>query len=269
MASRFARNGECLEVRNEGRLFSFFAVTVLVTANLEAQTGQGTIVGLVNDKTGARIASVTVRVTNKETNVVANSSTNEGGLFRAPYLNPGKYDVVFESQGFKRLIRSDIEVRTAETVNLDVVLDVGSVAESIEVQGAAPLLETETSSTGHLVTAEQLTSLPTPQMKIETVLWYVPGVTSQSGSGHVAGGRDRAFNMVNDGVSAMDPGVGALGWARTCPRRNTTSRKSRSDCDVVDLDFLDVVFRRGHVLAQPKRADARMESPKLRSLGPV
>ena len=59
-----------------GRLFSFVAVTVLVTANLEAQTGQGTILfGLVNDKTGARIALVTVRVTNKETNVVANSST--------------------------------------------------------------------------------------------------------------------------------------------------------------------------------------------------
>src|SRR5262245_42346112 len=103
--------------RTRGRLL-FIAALTLSAANMPAQTGQGTIVGLVNDKSGARIAAVTVRVTNKETNIVTNSSTNEGGLFRAPYLNPGKYDVVFESQGFKRLLRSDIEVRTAETVNL-------------------------------------------------------------------------------------------------------------------------------------------------------
>jgi hypothetical protein len=101
------------------------------------------------------------------------------------------------------------------------------VSESIEVNAAAALLETETSSTGHLVTAEQLTSIPTPQMKIETMLWIVPGVTSQSGAGHAAGGRARAFVMANDGVSAMDPGVGALGTGKnmSAPEHNVEEVK--------------------------------------------
>ena len=118
-------------------------------------------------------------------------------------------------------------MRAAETVTLDAVLEVGAVSESIEVKASAALLETETSSTGHLVTAEVLTALPTPQMKLETVLWYVPGVTSQSGSGHVAGGRDRAFTMTTDGVSAMDPGVGALGLAKnmSSPEHNVEELK--------------------------------------------
>jgi hypothetical protein len=159
------------------------AVAVWATANIHAQTGQGTIVGLISDNSGARIASVGVHVANMATNVASSLTSNEGGLYRATYLNPGKYDLVFEAPGFKKLLRSDIEVRAAETVTIDVVLEVGSVSESIEVNAAAALLETETSSTGHLVTAEQLTSIPTPQMKIETMLWIVPGVTSQSGAG--------------------------------------------------------------------------------------
>src|SRR5580765_260467 len=100
------------------RLLPLFAMALCVTADLSAQTGQGTIVGLVSDSSGARVVSVAVRVTNKETNVVTNNVTNEGGLFRAPYLNPGKYDIAFEAQGFKKLVRTDIEVRTAETVTV-------------------------------------------------------------------------------------------------------------------------------------------------------
>jgi hypothetical protein len=176
-----------------------------------AQTGQGTLVGQVNDTTGAIITGVAVRITNKQTGFTYSAFTNEEGLYRAPYLNPGFYEISFEAQGFKRLLRSDIQIRSTETARLDVVLEVGSVVESIEISARAALLETETSSTGHLVTGEQLTKLPTPQMKVESMLWYVPGVTGQAGSGHAAGGRSRAFVIANDGVSAMNPGTGSIG----------------------------------------------------------
>lgn len=109
-----------------------------------AQTGQGTLVGQVNDTSGAIIAGVAVGITNKETGFVYSAFSNEEGLYRTPYLNPGIYDIAFEAQGFKKLLRSDIQVRSTETARLDVVLEVGSVAESIEISARAALLETET-----------------------------------------------------------------------------------------------------------------------------
>ena len=152
------------------RALSLSAALVYVAANLPGQTGQGTIVGLVSDSSGARIVSVGVRVTNRDTNVASAVTSNEGGLYRVSYLNPGRYDLVFESAGFKKLLRSDIEVRAAETVTIDIVLDVGAVTESIEVRAAAALLETETSSTGHLVTIETWVSDVSPVDSADVVV---------------------------------------------------------------------------------------------------
>ncbi|MBK9171133.1 MAG: TonB-dependent receptor [Bryobacterales bacterium] len=187
---------------------------LLVPSLAMAQTGQGIITGLVTDSTGAIVPGVDVRITNKATGFVHTAQTNAEGLYRVPYLTPGMYEVSFESQGFRRVLRSNIQVRSTETVRLDAALEVGNVVEQIEVAAQASLLETETSATGHLVTGTQLTKLPTPQMKVESVLWLVPNVTSQAGPGHAAGGRSRAFVMANDGVSGMTPGTGSIGTGR-------------------------------------------------------
>ena len=179
-----------------------------------AQTGQGIITGIVTDASGAAIPNVAVRVTDKSTQFVYTATTNTEGLYRAPYLNPGVYEVSFEAQGFKRVLRSSVQVRSTETARVDLRMEVGNVAEQVEVSASVALLELETSVTGHLVTGPELVKLPTPQMKIESMLWLVPGVTSQNGAGHSAGGRSRAFTMANDGVSGMTPGTGSLGTAR-------------------------------------------------------
>ncbi len=183
-------------------------------ASLAAQTGQGTLTGTVSDSTGAIIPNVTIRVVSTETKFVHSTATNDQGLYRSPYLNPGIYEVHYEALGFKRLVRSNILIRSTETLRLDVLLEVGTVVESVEVGASATLLETETSTTGHLVTGVQLNKLPSPQMKIESMLWYVPGVTSQSGVGHTAGSRSRAFSMTTDGVDALTPGTAVVGTGR-------------------------------------------------------
>jgi hypothetical protein len=179
-----------------------------------AQTGQGIITGLVTDASGAIIQGASVRITNKATGVGSASLSNEQGLYRAPYLNPGVYEVVFEASGFKRLVRSNIQVRSTETARVDASLELGAVVESVEISAGTTLLETETSTTGHLVSTVELNKLPTPQMKVESMLWYVPNVTSQAGYGHAAGSRSRAFVMANDGVSGLTPGTGTIGTGR-------------------------------------------------------
>ncbi|MEZ5356290.1 MAG: carboxypeptidase regulatory-like domain-containing protein [Bryobacteraceae bacterium] len=190
------------------------AALALAAQPSAGQTGQGTIAGTVTDSTGATIPGVSVRIRDRDTGFSYAPSTNDQGLYRQPYLNPGFYELTFESQGFKKLVRSSIQVRATETVRVNATLEVGDVVESVEVNAAAQLLETETSSTGHLVSGQQLNRLPTPQMKVESMLWYVPGMTSQRGYGHSAGSRSRSFQMTTDGVSGLTPGTQVIGTGR-------------------------------------------------------
>jgi len=187
----------------------------LLATAVFGQTSQGYIVGLVSDSTGAVIPAVTVRATNTETGFVYRSSTNNEGLYRIVSVIPGAYDILFEAQGFKKLTRSGILVRSTETARADVGLEVGSLVESMEVKAEAALLEVETSTTGHLATGEVVNKLPTPQQKMQSILFYMPGVSSQGGEGHGAGQRTRAFNMSMDGVTSLQPVVGSISTGST------------------------------------------------------
>lgn len=219
---------------------------------VQAQTGQGTIVGTVADSTGAVIPGVQIRITDKDTGFSYSPTTNDQGLYRQPYLNPGNYEITFEAQGFKKLVRTSIAVRSTETVRVDAQLEVGQVVESIEVGASATLLETETSSTGHLVTSEQLMKLPSPQMKVESMLWYVPGVTSQRGFGHAAGGRSRGFSMTSDGVSSLTPGTGVIGTGRNMSTTEHNMEEVKVITTVLPAEYghsgggvMSIVFKSG------------------------
>jgi hypothetical protein len=196
------------------RIPATLAVLAFLASGAFAQTGQGILTGSIKDTTGAVIAGVQVTVTNENSGFVYNAVSTPDGIYRVPYLNVGTYEVTFSSPGFKKLARRGIQIRSLETLGVDVTLEVGNVVEQVEVAASAQLLETETSTTGHLVSGKELTTLPSPQMKIESMLWYVSGVTSQAGNGHVAGGRSRAFQFSTDGVSGNVPGEGTVATAR-------------------------------------------------------
>ena len=203
------------ELRASGDvLLALLLGMVLTAVPGNAQTGQGVITGLVTDVSGATIPGVAISAVNQDTNFTYNAIATEEGIYRIPYMNPGLYRISFSRPGFKALVQSGIQVRSTETARLDVTMAVGEVVERVEVSAGAALLETETSSTGHLVTGKQLNTLPTPQMKIESMLFFVSGVTSQRGNGHAVGGRTRAFQMTNDGVLGTTPGTGQLATAR-------------------------------------------------------
>jgi hypothetical protein len=190
------------------------ALCLLLAPAGHAQTSQGNIVGLVTDASSAVIPRVTVTARNPETGFTYTAVTNEEGLYRIPYVNPAVYDISYEAQGFRKVLRSKFLVRSTETARVDVILEVGSLVESVEVKSEAPLLESETSTVGHLVTGVTINKLPLPQQRAYNVLLYLPGVTSQGGMGHVAGQRARAFNATLDGVSGMEPVRGSLSLDR-------------------------------------------------------
>jgi len=167
--------------------------------------------GRVTDSTGAVVPAVNVTVVQTTTNFTQTSVTNSEGIYRVLSLQPGMYRVTFEAQGFKKSVRDNVELRTGDTLPIDMVLQVGSVTESIEVSGGVALLETETSSTGTVVSGNVLYDLPMFQRFINSTMNIVPGMTTGGyayggslGAYHLAGQRAGAIGIFEDGVNGND-----------------------------------------------------------------
>ena len=180
---------------------------VLFASLASAQVGSSTITGRVTDPSGAVVPKVSVSIVQIATNFTFTAVTNEDGLFRVPSLQPGAYRVTFEGAGFKRVVRDGVDLRTGDVMAVDVALQVGNVSESVEVTGAAPLLETETSATGAIVDGEVLHKLPLYQRYINTTLNLVPGLSmggygygGDLGAYHLAGQRNGAIGIFEDAL---------------------------------------------------------------------
>src|SRR5205085_9836056 len=101
-----------------------------------------------HDSSGAVISGAQISAINTETNFESTTETNAEGLFRVPALKPGAYRITITAPGFKRFVQEGIDIRVGATVPVTATMQVGAVAESVEVTSVTPLLETETSTTG-------------------------------------------------------------------------------------------------------------------------
>jgi hypothetical protein len=119
-----------------------------------AQTGTGTfgtILGVVTDETGAVVPKATASVINEKTGIQRTAETDEQGVYRILALLPSFYTVQFEANGFKRSQQKGVDLRINESLRVDCTLQVGDLSQVVEVQAAAPLLQTESGTVGHVV----------------------------------------------------------------------------------------------------------------------
>jgi len=182
----------------------FFILPLLVSAALGQTTGLATVVGTVTDNSGAVVSGAAINIVNAETQFVYNGETNNEGGYYVANLSPGTYRLTIQAQGFKRYVRDGIILRTSEQPRLDVQLEVGAVTESVNVTGSAPLLETETTSTGQIMEGETIVKIPVLQKYAFRVLLYLPSTSNINGQ-HVVGQRERAIGYTLDGVSGKEP----------------------------------------------------------------
>lgn len=187
-----------------------FAFLLLLPAALAQTTGTAVLVGTVTDNTGAVVPGAPVTLVNTGTSFVYNGQTNTEGNYYVPNLIPGTYRLTIEVQGFKRFIRDGIILRTSEQPRIDVQLEVGAVTESIQVTGAPPLLETETTATGQILEGETIIKIPVLQKYAFRILLYLPSTSNINGQ-HVVGQRERAMGYTMDGVSGKEPVRGMVG----------------------------------------------------------
>lgn len=136
------------------------ALALVAVVALQAQDPRGFIRGTVADSSGAVVPAATVRAVSEETGVAASTQTNESGLYNIPYLIPGFYRLTVEQTGFKSYVRGKVEVRVSETVEVPIVLEVGSLSEVVEVRDTSPTLETANSSLGLVMDQRRVSELP-------------------------------------------------------------------------------------------------------------
>ncbi len=138
-----------------------FLFMILAAAGLLIAQGERcTVTGTVADGSGAMVPGAKVTIRNTGTNVSTATETNTAGIYYLPALPPGEYEVTGENQGFRpaRIAGLRLTVGLAATVNL--ILEVGSVAEAVEVRAAQVQLEAQTSGLGKVVEQRRVVELP-------------------------------------------------------------------------------------------------------------
>jgi len=187
-----------------------------VAATAAAQETTGTITGVAKDSSGAVLPGVTVTVKNVQTGSTQEFVTNDSGLYTAPLLQPGEYEVGFTLSGFQSKTVKAIQLHVNDRLEVNGQLGVSGVAESVEVSAAQQFVQ-PSPAVQNLMGPTQVQELPLNNRNFVQLATLVPGVSSdlsdEVGIGltstvsiSVAGGRRNAVNWLVDGVSNVDVG---------------------------------------------------------------
>ena len=183
-----------------------------------AQDITGTITGTVKDQSGGAIPGMTVVVKNVGTNATWEVVTDASGVYVAPQLPIGKYEVSLETEGFKRFVRSGLELSVNDRQRIDITLEAGTIQETVTVVAASPIIKTETSEISTLINQAQVAQMPLNGRSVIQLVAMQPGVSSGMAStvlpgltgGTVAvnvnGNRSSQNSWMIDGADNTDSG---------------------------------------------------------------
>jgi hypothetical protein len=197
------------------RTVMFLVLTALSGAAvpaLEAQTLKGTLLGTITDSSQAVVSGVNVSITEINTNFHRTEISNEEGFYVFANLDPGNYRVEAEHAGFRKVVRTGIDLTPNTTARIDLELTPGAVSEAVDVTAEAPLLQTDRSDTGSKIETQQLNTIPMLNNRnYQNLLLVVPGVqrayrsnsaffNSQEHLQSVVNGLDQRNNYMIEGV---------------------------------------------------------------------
>ncbi len=160
------------------RTFSLIAILCLLAAGSGwSQDTRGTISGRVTDPSGAVIAGANVVVSNTAMGTKTAIETNSEGIYRAPLLSPGLYDIEVSAPGFKKALRNAVEVRVADRLDINIAMEIGASEQQVTVASEIPLLSTESASLGTVVDAKRVADLPLSYGNPFLLIGLTAGVT--------------------------------------------------------------------------------------------
>src|SRR2546422_1437393 len=167
---------------------AFALVVITCSSALIAQVDRANIVGTVSDPSGANVEGAKVVIRNLATDQSVEVTTDSSGAYAANLLRIGTYSVTVERQGFKKAVEPSVEVGVNQVVRVNLRMQVGAVTESVEVTGAPPLLQTETSSLGTIENERRISELPLTGRNFIELAYLGPGANSGQTGFNVSGG---------------------------------------------------------------------------------
>lgn len=190
---------------------------LLTTAGLIADTPTATVTGLVTDASGGVLSGAAVVIREGATGVARSTTTNQAGVYQLLGLGAGTYTVSASRAQFTMGKRRNIVLRVSDEVRVDLVLQPEGARESVVVQDAAPLTQTETATAITVVNRESIQDLPSDGRQLQNLALIVPGVSAgwnlstaanrygkarenTEGAFNVNGARSRSNDFLFDGM---------------------------------------------------------------------
>jgi Carboxypeptidase regulatory-like domain/TonB dependent receptor len=198
---------------------SFLLTSSLLSSFVLAQVATADLTGRVVDPQGNVVVGASVTAKNNANGLTRTATTNDSGEYTLAQLPPGNYEITVEASGFSRALQKDFElgVGTKPTLNFD--LKAGGVTETVEVQSAAPLIETTRSEIGGVISPTEVQNLPLLNRTFANLSTILPEARpvgsfdpTKTRVGNIAfsGGDGRQLDVNVDGGDDKDNVVGSL-----------------------------------------------------------
>ena len=188
------------------------AITTIAVPTVAQEVSAG-ITGRITDPSGAAIVGATVTATEVDRRTVWPTATSAEGVYALPRLRAGIYEIKVEAKGFRTAVRAGIRLEINQRARLDIQMELGAVTERVEITGAPPLLQTEKTEVGSVISGNTNVSLPLNGRNFINLTLLAPGVTTpdpatfasgqRTGGGgrpYVNGNREQGNNFLLDGV---------------------------------------------------------------------
>ncbi len=159
----------------------------LVSLPAQAQNSQGTILGHVQDASGAALPGVKITARNVNTGVVSHFTTNDTGDYVLVNMLPGTYEVRAEANGFSAAVGGNLIVEVDQTLRQNFILQIGKVNETMTVTADAQMVQTDNTTTGGVLDQKTIEELPSSGRDFNNLLGLV------AGAGNVSGGSQSYF----------------------------------------------------------------------------
>ena len=204
-------------------VFAIAAISILGTGQAYAQVTGATLTGTVKDSSGAVIPNAQVVIMDVATGVTRTVSPGGAGLYTAPNLLPGTYEVRITATGFSTAVQKGVILTVGEQQVLDFTMRVGQMSQTVEVTTEAPTVELTSSELGATVNAATVRELPLNGRSWTDLAVLQPGVIAATthaavdvnrgygGQLSISGARPQQNNYRLDGISINDYSNGGPG----------------------------------------------------------
>src|SRR5712692_9474312 len=218
-------------MRSGRMLLVLLVVLCLIPAWAAAQTSSTSpVTGTVSDQKGAVVPGATVELVNTATNQTRTQQTNDAGVYTFASVPPGVYKISISKPAFRKTIVQNVGVQVGKAATVDAVIEVGTVAETVEVTATAKMeLQTLDSSVGNVIERKMLDNLPSLARDATALLllqplanpgFNNPGSPNATGEGdntggQIAGARSDQNTFLLDGGDASDSTAGSGQYSGT------------------------------------------------------